>query len=353
MRGIPSAKTLVSSLSVGVAVYLCIATVLDQESNFVLFLWRAFAPTTSLFVFGYIFIRLLRARHLKKAIALRERAFISLLMIASMTPIARCWRDFITPQFFDHSNSHHLTVFDMNLLGHRDVTPAVLPEIKRRAPDIVLLQEVTSEIADKINDALKADYPCRVFDPRPGSYGMATLALHPCQRLDFVSQGSWVGRPQITQVLLPDNRSIISVNLHGIHPHALIDREGDEGLAGKLSNTVSAREESISELLTHLRKLPDLPVVIAGDLNATMRNRVYSLIRGAGYNDSWLTTQPWAEKILGGGTWPFPEYGIPSIVAWLLRIDFIFLSQHLVPLSTEVLPASLGSDHRGLVTRFR
>lgn len=352
MRGLSCPDIIVSFLALAVALYFGIATAFNDESNFALFLWRAFAPTTALCVGGYFIIRLTIAKLTKKKLSLGQHALCSLMLIASVLPIARCWRDFVTPPSSNPSASYNLTVLDMNLLGHRDITPMVLPEIRRRLPDIVLLQEVTAEIAATIYDNLKAMYPCQIFDPRPGSYGMATLAKHPCQKLDFVSQGYWVGRPQIIKVSLPDGRSILGVNIHGVHPHALIDSKGDEGLGGKLNNTVFAREQSISEVLSYVRSFSNTPVVMAGDLNATMRNRVYSLIRDAGYEDSWLTTQTLADMIFRGGTWPFPEHGIPRFAAWILRIDFIF-SQRLVPLSTEVLPASLGSDHRGLVARFR
>jgi endonuclease/exonuclease/phosphatase (EEP) superfamily protein YafD len=240
----------------------------------------------------------------------------------------------------------------MNLLGHRDITPQVVPEILARNPDIVLLQEVTPEIATKLQTELGDMYPCQITDPRPGSYGMATLVRHPCEKLPFESTGYWVGHPQITKVTLPNGRFVLAVNLHGIHPHALIDGAGDEGIAGELNNTVAAREGAIAELLRHLAEVHNTPLVMGGDLNATMRNRVYSLMRNAGYRDSWLSTHSLVESVLEGGTWPFPEKGIPPFLAWILRIDFVFYSEELRPASVEVLPASLGSDHRGLFVRF-
>jgi endonuclease/exonuclease/phosphatase (EEP) superfamily protein YafD len=337
---------------VAAALYLTITTALDYEGNFLLFVWRAFAPTTAIALCGYgvlcLLVRILRPR----IRSYYSRIVFGALLVAAIAPIAREVRQLRTAPHVAIAAPLSFTLFDMNLLGHRDVTPRVIPEIRTRNPDIVLLQEVTPEIAAKLQSELGNVYPCQITDPRPGSYGMATLVRHPCEKLAFKSSGYWVGHPQITKVTLPNDRTVLAVNLHGIHPHALIDVAGDEGIVGELNNTVAAREGAIAGLLGYLTQFHNTPLVMGGDLNATMRNRVYALIRNAGYRDSWLSTHSLVKSVFEGGTWPFPEKGIPSFLAWILRIDFVFYSEQLKPASVEVLPASLGSDHRGLLVRF-
>jgi endonuclease/exonuclease/phosphatase (EEP) superfamily protein YafD len=333
------------------AIYLATATALGHEGNFLLFVWCAFAPTVTVALGFFVALWWLMQKRRRRAPARLRVTTLGALLVAALIPIARELQ-YLRADSVSPPQRHSFTLFDMNLLGHRDITQFVLPEIRSRNPDIVLLQEVTPEIAAKLQSELGDEYPCQITDPRPGSYGMATLVRHPCERLPFESTGYWVGRPQITKVTLPNNNPLLAVNLHGIHPHALIDVEGDEGIAGELNNTVHARESAIKELLNYLEPLHNTPSVMAGDLNATMRNRVYSLIRNGGYRDAWLDTHSLSDIAFRGGTWPFPEYGIPTLLAWILRIDFVFYSKELTPKRVEILPPNLGSDHRGLLVTF-
>jgi endonuclease/exonuclease/phosphatase (EEP) superfamily protein YafD len=339
--------------ALAVALYFLATAILDYEGNFLVFIWHAFAPTTTIILGIVIALRTLIRRNKAQSHSRFGSVTLLLLFVAALAPIIREWRFLSTPPrpSFNLAEAS-FAVFDMNLLGHRDITPQVFPEIRRRNPDIVLLQEVTPEIADKLKAELSVMYPCQIADPRPGSYGMATLTRHPCEAIPFTSAENWVGRPQITKVSLPDNHTVLAVNIHGIHPHALIDVAGDEGFLGELANTVHAREAAITEVLHFLKQFRDAPSVMGGDLNSTMRNRVYALIRNAGYEDSWLTSHSFADIIFHGGTWPFAERGIPPLLAWLLRIDFVFYSKQLIPTRVELLPASLGSDHRGLFGEF-
>jgi endonuclease/exonuclease/phosphatase (EEP) superfamily protein YafD len=115
-----------------------------------------------------------------------------------------------------------------------------------------------------------------------------------------------------------------------------------------LTNTVRAREASIENILAAKRGIDASAVLIAGDLNSTMRNSVYEKIRAARFGDSWLTVH----GPISGGTWPSRDISGFTFLEWLLRIDFVFHCAALRPLSAELLPESLGSDHRGIVVSF-
>jgi len=97
-------------------------------------------------------------------------------------------------------------------------------------------------------------------------------------------------------------------------------------------------------IIVHAQKLSTDGMILGGDLNATVRNRVYSVIRDLGFLDAWSVGNR-----LVGGTWPGSHYPLPS---WLIRIDYIFHSDTLVAKTAETLPHGFGSDHRGVFATF-
>jgi endonuclease/exonuclease/phosphatase (EEP) superfamily protein YafD len=146
---------------------------------------------------------------------------------------------------------------------------------------------------------------------------------------------------------MTETRSVAVANIHAIHPHAVLRPEPDKQTdpLRSLSDTVRAREDGIQQVLEAISALNEISVIIAGDLNATMRNTVYERIRSAGFIDSWLVNH----SFINGGTWPSVaplDLALPSA---LLRIDFVFHSRGLRTTQSEVLSSSLSSDHAGLL----
>jgi len=319
----------------------------DLENSWLLFIHRAVAPVILVTAVAASLLCLLRQR---RCISSRLLALQLLIVAACAAPIVRSlrWIPQAPSPTLSQMAPEKLTLFNANILGFSDLSENVIQEITTRAPDVVTLQEVNPEMAHSLRMRLGERYPCMVLAPQPGSWGMGVLSRLACSPVAVENPGLWVGNPQLVTLTTPAQHSVLIANIHAIHPHIALER--DSVAAGVLGLTASVRnrEESIRALLSQLNSSPTRAVIIAGDLNASMRNRVYGDIRQAGYSDAWLEHQP----VWRGGTWPFPNLGGIPLLGQLVRIDFLFHTAALRATRIELLPESLGSDHRGMIAEF-
>lgn len=240
-----------------------------------------------------------------------------------------------------NSAQRSFTVMDANLLGFRNVEDGFLDEVERLKPDIITLQELNEEVAQRLLERVGREYPCQILAAQPGSQGMGVVARHPCVEHRGDVGELWTGFPQVVEVTFSDTAKVLVANIHTIPPHALMPSGDDAGVIARLSSIVTIREEEIESLLRYLATFQGGSILIAGDLNATPRSSVYSRLRDAGYGDAWAIGSPFA-----GGTWPHSTW---PLLSWLFRIDYVFHSSDLEVRRVAVLKDSFGSDHRGIV----
>jgi endonuclease/exonuclease/phosphatase (EEP) superfamily protein YafD len=332
---------------IAAALWAIVDAIFNLEHSWLLFVHRVVSPILLVTALGASCASLVSRR---KNLSARLLLFQFLIVSACAAPIVRSlkWSSVATSRPPTSSPATTLRLFNANILGYKDLSQQVISEIKAQEPDVITLQEVNPELADKLSSQLRNRYPCQRLAPQQGSWGMGTLAKFPCIQLPLDNPGIWVGAPQLVMLDLPTGGELLVANLHAIHPHVALERESiPTGIFG-LTATVKNREASIRSLLTQLSATSATATIIAGDLNASMRNLVYEDIRRAGYHDTWLALHP----LSTGGTWPYPGLGGIPLLAGLFRIDFIFHSHALRPKRIELLPESLGSDHRGLISEF-
>jgi endonuclease/exonuclease/phosphatase family metal-dependent hydrolase len=91
------------------------------------------------------------------------------------------------------------------------------------------------------------------------------------------------------------------------------------------------------------------PLVVMGDFNTTDQTENYGLVADK------LTDVHWSVGRGFGFTFPdLRRYGADSpVVGPVVRIDHIFVSEHLTPQETHVIPSGHGSDHRPVVATLR
>lgn len=329
--------------------------ILGLEYSWVLFLYRALAPVLVSVIVLILSLQLVIAR-IRNESGNQGRTIVWLILLGvAIAPILASLKFTSTYTLLPSADRPKFTVLNLNALGFMDLSATIVDEIERRDPDIVTIQEVNPSLAQAIEQRLSQRYQCRIQRPLEGSSGMSTLAKNPCTERNNKVTGTWVGRPIIIDTTTPSGSPIAIANFHALHPHAGLSKHYAEQLGRsqqnwwkRLSLPIFDREHAISKLLEELGSTASQNIIISGDLNASMRSRVYSAIREAGYSDAWLALH----SVISGGTWPAPQFIGGLGIGWLLRIDFIFCSPSLLPTQMELLPADIGSDHRGMIGRF-
>jgi endonuclease/exonuclease/phosphatase (EEP) superfamily protein YafD len=336
----------VSLTLVTCSVLYLFAFLADYESNIIIFLANVFAPVILVLTLCASLATEVVARLRGRRPLLRERIVRASLSIAALVPtIVGDVRSHLTHQTGAiPSPQTILTVLNANLLGPVDVSSGFYTEVERLRPDIITLQELNPSVATQLSERLGSEYVCQELEAKPGVFGMGIFSKFPCVKRDSSRFMEGIGRPQIVDVRLPNQKTIGVINIHTIPPHWLVRNTPGDNEVQQLSNAVVEREVFVKKIIEDSRMVSTDAVILAGDFNATVRNRVYRIVRQMGLFDSFAVGSR-----LRGGTWPGPDFPLPS---WLIRIDFIFHCAGLTSLHAETLPEGYGSDHRGVFARL-
>lgn len=328
--------------TIGCAVIYLVLFLANIENNFFVFVANVFAPALLVLVVALtILTEFLNAARKRRTNPL-DRMVRGTLIVSFLVPtVVGELRSHPPREIPTIAKESTLTVLDANLLGPVDLDPAFYDEVVRRRPDIITLQELNPKVAEQLSARLGSDYPCKALDAKPAVFGMGVFSRYPCSKRDSTHFPQAIGIPQIVDVQLPNNKTVGVINVHTIPPHTLVKQTRDDNELRQLSNAILERERFIEEMIKVSRAVSTDAVILAGDFNATTRNRVYRLVRQMRLFDSFASGSR-----VRGGTWPGPQFPLPS---WMVRIDFIFHCAGLTSLSSETLPSGYGSDHRGLV----
>lgn len=319
---------------------------LNYENNILIFIANVFAPAALIVLLTVAAITDIYARMAGRKASAQE-LIVRYSMIASVlipTIMGEVRSGALATHHAQASHGKHLSVLDANMLGTIDIGEEFFDALDRIAPDIVTLQELNPPVAQKILERVGSRYPCQALQPKEGTYGMGILAKFPCPLSGEPQELEGVGISQYVDIELDAQHHLRVVNFHTIPPHTLIRNQVHDNELQSLSNAIIEREKFMRSLVLKTRQDPPKGIIWAGDLNATVRNRVYGIMRELGLSDAWSVGSR-----LGGGTWPGAGYPLPS---WLIRIDYIFHSETLVPRSAETLPGGYGSDHRAVFATF-
>jgi endonuclease/exonuclease/phosphatase (EEP) superfamily protein YafD len=207
--------------------------------------------------------------------------------------------------------------------------------LKRTRADVICLQEVTPASAKRLDAALGESHPHRALEPRHGAYGLAVFSRVPLARPTVVREGRRVAGQCVALALYGAETALCNVHLSS--PAGVVER-GSRWFRGFDANArVRARQWAL--LRDHVaRTYPQARhLIVAGDFNTLDSEPLYRTIRGS-------LVDAFAAAGEGPGA-TFPTEPVSPVP--LIRIDYLFASPALVPLSAEVLPQA-GSDHRAL-----
>ncbi|BBX46132.1 endonuclease/exonuclease/phosphatase family protein [Mycobacterium cookii] len=218
-----------------------------------------------------------------------------------------------------------LRVMTANLfLGQADSRH--LAESAREQADVIAVQELTPEAADRLSRAgLDATFPYRWLDARdgPGGVGIwSRFPIHTPRRIDGYTFAFLSARIGVTGV--STSPTVVVAHMAGPWPQPIDDWRRDLTLLPATMSEVSEQAGTGS-------------VIVAADLNSTADMRPFRALLSNGYRD--------AAKQSGAGM--MPTFPAGSRLPPLIAIDHI-LTRNCSATSVRALNVR-GSDHRGVV----
>jgi endonuclease/exonuclease/phosphatase family metal-dependent hydrolase len=201
--------------------------------------------------------------------------------------------------------------------------------IDRSGAAIVGLQELSERNAAALEAAQLESLPYRVLF---GEYinGKGLLSRYPIAASERFALPS--GRSAIeAHVLIEGQKTTVFV----IHPPPPDPRRLE--VVSRLG---------LADVKMLAARLPfDRPTLVLGDFNFARGTRGYRLLRRAGLIDTYRVA-----GVGPGATYPVRRQGINVSLPRLLRLDYIWVSRHFVPLQTWRGPVT-DSDHLPLLSR--
>ncbi len=213
-------------------------------------------------------------------------------------------------------------LFSANVYAGNDDPARYAEEIRRDAPDVVVLQEATPTFLAALDGAgAVADLPYRVVVTRTDPFAAMVASRWPVLDYDVVELD---GRPVLVRATVAVGGGPIRLfSVHAVAPFA-----GDRAAWGR----------AVREVGEAVRR-EEAPVLVAGDFNATWGNRAFRRLLDAGLTDAAAARgRPFQM------TWPRDRALIPPVA----RIDHVLTTTGLAVTAVRTGRGS-GSDHRPLV----
>ena len=212
-----------------------------------------------------------------------------------------------------------------NLLLTNSDIGALAAELVSSGAQVLLLQEVTPEhLRDLRAAGLLDSYPFQVLDPLPGFHGSVILSTLPIVNGRPIDVA---GSPMTQADVITAAGPVRIVNVHAVAP---------------LDESQARRWRAQLHLLGELAANSDVPLVMAGDFNATKDHAPLAALLDSGLRDAYT------EAGTGfGATWP--QWGGPAFP--LMRLDHVLVSDTVTVMSAQV-QQNPGSDHRRLAVEL-
>lgn len=268
------------------------------------------------------------------AVLLRRSLLLLALVAAPTALFLLTYGHLYLPHWPVRAAGPTFTVMTYNVLYRNSDADGIAAAIEAHAPDFFGLRELEPPVVQALESRFADRYPYRRVEPGCGFFSRYPILEYEAFRLD---EGHWA-----QQCLLDiDGYQVTVLSVHprspplrGFHPFGL-----PLGIPTGFAN--QGRDADVRDLLSRLEGM-DGPLVLIGDFNLTDQQSLYAVLtrhlRDAHRESGWG---------MGFTFTRFPRLGLP---AW--RIDYVFHSPDLVPLSTTVGDYG-GSDHRPVIARLK
>jgi endonuclease/exonuclease/phosphatase (EEP) superfamily protein YafD len=195
------------------------------------------------------------------------------------------------------------------------------------ATDVIALHEVTPEQAKEIILLIEGKYPYRILDPEEEGQGLIFLSRYPIDSYEFFR-------------IFPRSRSsarvVINVDGTQIVVYAA-HLQSPRGGMSPFNHDTSGRNADAAYLRDRIAAETD-PVLILCDCNMSDQSDAYRSL-------DKLLDDAFREVGQGlGFTYRFRRY-----LPFMVRIDYVWHSDHFVALDARILEDSGSSDHRPMV----
>lgn len=220
-----------------------------------------------------------------------------------------------------------IKIMTYNLDKHNNDLHGIVSTIKEAQPDVVALQELVPLMADELLKELEDEYPYHTLSSDIPLAGQGLLSRYELVQNSAIPDYRYLS----ATVKFPKGK----ITIYNIHAPTLFPQSWKKDWM--------RQREFINEILLQASKIEG-PLLILGDFNTTPLSENYNIIRQE-YYDAF-------EHSGSGFGFTFPardKFGI-KIPLPLVRIDYIFHSNHLVSNETRVLINNGGSDHRPVVS---
>ncbi|MEZ4661415.1 MAG: endonuclease/exonuclease/phosphatase family protein [Caldilineaceae bacterium] len=227
-------------------------------------------------------------------------------------------------------------------------TPLEIGAVTGAAPDVVALQELLPPMAQLVAAETAHLYPYRLFDvgEAVAARRLGVISRYPLELVDASHLQAKDFRVQMVRVHLPQ-RPIL---LYNIHPRAtLIVRYLREGgpLGPRVTESFAQRRAYFERLLADMGSRRE-PIIVAGDFNSTDLSDVYKLLRGRLVDAQRAAGWGWGHSFPMHGA----DFGGLPVPRRLMRLDMIFCTPDLLPISCRVARIHGESDHLPVLATF-
>jgi endonuclease/exonuclease/phosphatase (EEP) superfamily protein YafD len=231
-----------------------------------------------------------------------------------------------------------LTVMTYNVLYTSTKAAPIAAAINRAAADIVAFQELTPAMARKLEDEIGLLYPYRTPMHSACPAEVAIWSRYPLT-LEEVDEADVLCRVRHVTVNFMGRRVRV-VNVHA-WPFTEFDPV-------HMEQSFRWREEQLALVLEMVEGRPE-PLILLGDLNSTPLHRVYRTL-AAHFTDAFREGG-WGL----GHTFPAVpgRIGVVPYPARMVRIDYVFHSNHWQTASAWVGEWDGCSDHLPVIARLR
>jgi endonuclease/exonuclease/phosphatase (EEP) superfamily protein YafD len=257
------------------------------------------------------------------AVLLRRRWLIGFSGILSVILL---WPTFISllPKSPPAAQGPTVRLMTMNMIATNRAGDCILYQIRKANPDVIAFQEYSNWADDLLQHEL-ADYSYRLMEPKPDATGTALYS-----KIPFTGQIVHPHNILGTRIYIRAQLQIAGqdVALYAIHPSS----------PHRYTNILRNRLQT-ADMLDELKN-EKLPVIIAGDFNATEVTANLEAYESAGLESAYDLA-----GVGRGSTWPEV-----TLLKYLprFRIDHILIGPQFTCTSARVCGPT-GSDHRPVI----